>query len=82
MLSISNDCLLPERINYYQLKLAYKAIYEKTFPNYLRLTFKNRNERLCRIKNDEFKLLTCKDNYFNGSSVTYLTNYLKILDRK
>ena len=31
-----------ERINYYQLKLARKTIYEKTFPNYLKLTFKNR----------------------------------------
>ena len=39
-----------EQINYYQLKLAHKAIYEKTCANYLKLTFKNRNERLCKIK--------------------------------
>ena len=56
-----------ERINYYQLILAHKAIYEKTFSNYLKLTFKNRNERLHKIKNDGFKLLTCKDNTFHGS---------------
>ena len=55
------------RINYYQLKLAHKAIYEKTFPNYLKLTFKNRNERLRKIKNDEFKMLTCKANTFHDS---------------
>ena len=54
-------------INYYQLKLAHKAIYEKTFPNYLKLTFKNRNERLRKIKNDKFKPLTSKDNTFHGS---------------
>ena len=59
---------IAERINYYQLRLAHKAIYEKTFPNYLKLTFKNRNERLRKIKNDEFKPLTCKDNTFHGSS--------------
>ena len=58
---------IAERINYYQLKLAHKAIYEKPFPNYLKLTFKNRNERLRKIKNDEFKLLACKDNTFHGS---------------
>ena len=51
----------------YQLKLALKAIYEKTFPNYLKLTFKNRNESLRKIKNDGFKPLTCKDNKFYGS---------------
>ena len=56
-----------ERINYYQLKLAHKAIYEKTFPNYLKITFKNTNERLRKIKNYKFKLLTCKDNAFHGS---------------
>ena len=39
----------------------------KTFPSYLKLTFKNRNERLCKIKNAEFKLLTCKDNTFHDS---------------
>ena len=53
-----------------QLKLAHKAIYEKTFPNYLKLTFKNRNERLRKIKNDKLKLLTCKDNTFHGSVST------------
>ena len=47
--------------------MANKAIYEKTFPNYLKLTFKNRNKRLRKIKNDKFKLLTCKDNTFHGS---------------
>ena len=66
MLSISNGCLLPNDI-YYQLKLAHKAIYEKTFLNYLKLTFKNRNEKLREIKNDEFKTLRCKDNTFHGS---------------
>ena len=40
---------------------------KKTFPNYLKLIFKNREERLCKIKNDEFKLLTCKGNTFHGS---------------
>ena len=58
---------IAERIYYYQLKLAHKAIYEKTFTNYLKLTFKNRNERLRKIKNDEFKPLTCKDNTFHVS---------------
>ena len=43
------------------------AIYEKTFSNYLKLTFKNKSERLRKIKNDEFKLLTWKDNTFHGS---------------
>ena len=55
--------LSAERINNYQLKL---AICEKTFPIYLELTFKNRNERLRKIKK-EFKLLTCKDSTFHGS---------------
>ena len=59
---------IAERINYHQLKLAHKAIYEKTFPNYLKLAFKNRNKRLRKIKNNEFKRLTCKDNIFHGSS--------------
>ena len=59
---------IAERINYYQLKLAHKAIYEKTFPKYLKLTFKNSNERLCKIKNDDFKLLIYKDNRFHGSA--------------
>ena len=58
---------IAKRINYYQLKLEHKAVYEKTFPNYLKLTLKNRNERLRKIKNDEFKLLPCKDNTFHGS---------------
>ena len=55
------------RINYYQLKLEHKAIYEKTFPNYLTLTLKNRNERLRKIRNDKFKLLICKDSTFHGT---------------
>ena len=58
--------LIAEQINYYQLKLAHKAIYEKPFPNYLKLTFKNRNERLRKIKNDEFKPSTSKDNTFHS----------------
>ena len=33
----------------------------------MKLTFKNRNERLHEIKNDELKLLTCKDDTFHGS---------------
>ena len=40
---------------------------ENFFPNYLKLTFKNRNERLGKIRNEEFKPLTCKDNTFHGS---------------
>ena len=60
-----NWLLIAKRINYYQLKLAHKAIYEKTFPNYLKLTFKNRNEGLRKIKSDGLKLLTC--NTFHGS---------------
>ena len=28
--------------------------------------FKNTNERFRQIKNDKFKLLTCKDNTFHG----------------
>ena len=48
-------------------RVTYKTIYEKTFPNYLKLTFKNRNERLRKIKNAKFKLLTRKYNTFHGS---------------
>ena len=55
--------LIAERINNYQLKL---AICEKTFPIYLELTFKNRNERLRKIKK-EFKPLPCKESTFHGS---------------
>ena len=61
---------ITERINYYHIKLALKATYEKTFPNYLKLTLKNRNERFRKIKNDEFRPLKCKDNTFYGSVST------------
>ena len=37
---------MKERIDYYQLKLAHKAIYDETFPEYLKLTFKSRDSRL------------------------------------
>ena len=74
--------IIAEQINYYQLKLANMAIYEKTFPNYLKLTFKNRNERLCEIKNYHFKLFICKTIHFMVQPVAYVTNYIKILDQK
>ena len=67
---------IAKRINYHQLKLAHKAIYEKTFPNYLKLAFKNRNKRLRKIKNDEFKRLTCKDNTFHGSSCSVFYRFI------
>ena len=38
----------------------------KKLPNYFKITFKNKNERLRKIKNDEFKLSTSKDNTFHS----------------
>ena len=40
---------MKERIDYYQLKLAHKAIYDETFPEYLKLTFKSRDVRLRNV---------------------------------
>ena len=34
----------------YQLKLALKAIYEKSFPNYLKLTFKIETKVFVKLK--------------------------------
>ena len=73
---------IAERINYYQPKLAHKAIYEKTFPNCLKLTFKNRNERLHKIKMTNLNRRQAKTIHFTVRSVAYLTNYLKMLGRK
>ena len=40
---------MKEQIDYYQLKLAHKAIYDETFPEYLKLTFKSRDVRLRNV---------------------------------
>ena len=45
--------------------------------DYLKLAFKNRNERLCKIKNDEFKPLTSKDDIFHGSISSILNELPK-----
>ena len=73
---------IAERINYYQPKLAHKAIYEKAFPNCLKLTFKNRNERLHKIKMTNLNRRQAKTIHFIVRSVAYLMNYLKTLGRK
>ena len=51
---------------------------KKTFPDYFKLTSKNRNERICKIKNDGFKLLTYKDNTFHGSVSSIFNKLPKI----